>query len=198
MKINVSEKIVDSLVSIGVVPPEDKDLYEYGMRQGIVMIINVLSVIIVGLIMGMVWQSIVFLLAYFPIRAYAGGYHARTQWNCYLLSLALVIAVLFEIRLIPWNGYICIIISFCAGIIVFFLAPVEDANKPLLQREIIIYKRRARIIFSILVVAAFVFWVVGSKQISISIVMALETIAVMLILGAIKNSRDIKGESVEV
>lgn len=190
MKINVSEKIVESLITMGVVPSEDKELYKFGIIQGILMVINVLTFILIGLIFGMVWQSIVFMLAYIPIRSYAGGYHARTQLKCYLLSIASIIAVLIEIKLIPWNGYICSIISLCAGMIIFWLAPVEDSNKPFDQIEITVYKKRTRIILVLLLVVAFLFWFVGSKQNSISIIMALEVVAVMLIFGAVKNSRD--------
>ena len=42
-----------------------------------------------------------FILAYIPIRSYAGGYHASTQLRCYILSNAVVVAVLIAIRLVP-------------------------------------------------------------------------------------------------
>lgn len=189
MKINVSEKIAESLITIGVVPSEEKELYKYGIRQGILMVINVLTAILIGFILGMVWQSMAFMLTYIPIRTYAGGYHASTQLRCYLSSTALMAAVLIAIKLIPWNGCICSFISFCAGMVIFWLAPVEDLNKPLKQIEKTIYKRRTWIILVLLLGVAFLFWFAGSKQISISIIMALDVVAVLLILGAIKNSR---------
>ena len=191
MRINVSEKIVESLITIGVVPSEDKDLYQFGLDQGVFLIINALSTILIGLILGMLWQSIVFMLSYIPIRSYAGGYHASTQLKCYLLSIVFILAVLMGIKLIPWNGYICSVISLCAAIFIFWLAPVEDRNKPLRQIEVIVYKRRTRILFVLLLSLAFLF--VGSEQTSISIIMALQLVSVMLILGVMKNSRDRTG-----
>ena len=190
MKINLSEKIIESMVATGVVPSEDKDLYQFGLNQGLIMIVNVLSAILIGLILGMLWHSIVFMLSYIPIRSYAGGYHASTQLKCYWLSNALILAVLLGIKLIPWNGYILSAISLCAGIIIFWLAPVEDLNKPLRQIEIVIYKRRARFLFVLLLILTFLFWFAGKEQISVSILMALQVVSVMLILGVLKNSRN--------
>lgn len=194
MKTSVPGKITASLVQAGVVPSEDKDLYEYGIRQGIILVINLATVVLIGLLMGMVWQSIIFLLAYNPIRSYAGGYHAGTQLTCYLLSIPMILAVLLGIKLIPWNGYLFSIVIICAGITVFLLAPVEDANKPLDQLEKKVYGKKARMSLAILIVAAIALWSARADQIALSIVMALGVITVMLILGAIKNKNLTKVE----
>lgn len=187
MKTSLSHKIIESMVATGVVPSEDKELYQYGLRQGLIMIVNVLSAILIGLILGMLWHCIVFLISYIPIRSYAGGYHASTQLRCYWLSNALILLVLLGIKLIPWNGYALLAISLFSAIIIFWLAPVEDLNKPLRQIEIVIYKRKARIIFVLLLCFSFLLWFAGRKEISVSIVMALQVVSVMLILGVMKN-----------
>ncbi len=187
MKRNVSARITDSLVSAGAVPSEDKALYEYGIRMGIWMVINVATAVLIGLLMGMLWQSIVFLLAYNPVRTYAGGYHASNSFTCYLLSIPMMLAVLFGIKLVPWGNYILMTSLLCAVILIEILAPVEDSHKPLNGREKVVYKGRARFYSLILTGAAIILWFIGMKQSSLSIVMALGVAAVMLILGAIKN-----------
>jgi Membrane protein putatively involved in post-translational modification of the autoinducing quorum-sensing peptide len=184
---NVPGKITASLVNAGAVPSEDKALYEYGIRQGLVLVINIVTLVMVGLLMGMVWQSIVFLLTYNPIRSYAGGYHAGTQLTCYLLSIPVMLAALFGIKLIPWSMSVVFIALIFTGITVLLLAPVEDLNKPLDKLEKAVYGKRARIALLLLSGAAIALWFAGMKQTSLSIVMALGVASVMLILGAIKN-----------
>lgn len=171
----------------GAVPVEDRELYEFGIRQGIFLVINIVTSLLIGLFTGMIWQCIVFMLAYNPLRSYAGGYHAGTPLKCYLLSIPIMLLVLFGIRLIPWNGYIVVIAIILAGITVLLLAPVEDANKPLDELETIVFRRRARIILAIVSFAAFALWFAGAEQFAPAIVMALVVITVMLILGAVKN-----------
>ena len=188
MKNNVPAKITESLIKAGAVPPEDSALYEYGVRQGILLVINIATAVLIGLFLGMVWQCIIFLIAYNPVRTYAGGYHAGTPLACYLISIPIMTAVLLGIRLIPWNGYVCAIALFFTLMVIVLLAPVEDRNKPATEREKTVYRRRAGIYSAVLSGLAITLWFAGMKQISLSIVMALGVAAVMLILGAIKNS----------
>lgn len=189
MKTNVSGNITDSLVNAGVVPSEDKELYEYGVRQGIIMIINLVTVILIGMVFGMIAQCIAFMIAYIPVRTYAGGYHAGTQLTCYVLSIPFMALALIGIKMIPWNGYICVAVLLFAGMVLFKLAPVEDLNKPLRQIEIVVYRKKSLIIAAVVGCAAVLFWLADMEQISASIIMALFMIAVMLILGVFKNNK---------
>lgn len=182
MRMDVFEQITDSFVSNGVIPYEDKDLYTYGLEQGTLMVLNIATTIIIGIVLRMVWQSILLTLVYIPLRTYAGGYHARTQFRCYILSIGTMSVTLLEIKLIPWTSIICLMVAFCAGSTIFLLAPIEDSNKPLDQKEIVIYRKSARIILSILIEIALICWVFEQKQITICIVMAIALCAVMLIL----------------
>jgi accessory gene regulator B len=188
MKNRVPAKITESLIKAGAVPPEDSALYEFGIRQGIFLVINIATAVLIGLFLGMVWQCIIFLVAYNPVRTYAGGYHAGTPLKCYLLSMPTITAVLLGIKLIPWNGYVCAIALFITLMIIVLLAPVEDRNKPLSEREETVYGRRAGIYSAVLSGLAITLWFAGMEQISLSIVMALGLAAVMLILGAVKNN----------
>ena len=91
MKIDLSGKIAESLTNSGVITTEDRELYEYGLHHGLLMIINLLTTVVIGLLFKMVWQSFVFMIAYIPLRTYAGGYHAKTQFRCYLLSIVIML-----------------------------------------------------------------------------------------------------------
>ena len=187
MRPKFSERVADSLVDAGAAPAEDKALYEYGIRTGFLLVINIATAVLIGLFLGMAWQCVVLLVTYNPVRTYAGGYHARTPLACYLISIPITAAVLLAIKLLPWSGYLCAIVLFCSTLVIGLLAPVADPNKPLNEREISVYKNRARAYSAVLIGAAIMLWWAGMRQISISIIMALGLAAVMLILGAIKN-----------
>jgi accessory gene regulator B len=188
---DMTKKIVDSLIANGTVPSEDRELYEYGIRQGSLMVINVVTSILIGMFLGMILQSIVFILTYIPMRTYAGGYHASTQLRCYLLSIPFMLIALLGIRIIPWNGYICMGTLFLIVLVIYRLAPVENANRPFSKMEFKIFKKRTRIITSVFCFATLLFWVTEMKQIAASIIMALLMISIMLILGLIKNNKTI-------
>lgn len=95
---NLASRLADKLVVWQIIRNEDKELYSYGFWQGTVLLYNLITVIVIGLLFGMIRESIIFTITYGMIRPYAGGYHARTQLKCYLISVGMMIAVLWLIE----------------------------------------------------------------------------------------------------
>jgi accessory gene regulator B len=62
-----------------IISVEDNELYEYGLHQSFILLANIFTTILVGWIFNMMIESIIFLLAFVPLRSYAGGYHAKRQ-----------------------------------------------------------------------------------------------------------------------
>lgn len=184
-----SVKIVDHLAETGIINSEDKELYSYGLYQGIIMVANILTTMLIGLVFGMLWQTAIFMLAYMPIRSFAGGYHARTQFRCSIYSLILILAVLMIIKYIPWTSLSCILVTILSGAVIACLAPVEDKNKPLDFIEIRVYKKRTLFILFTEIIAIFILIAFGNLQVSISISSSLMALSVMLILGKLINNR---------
>jgi len=184
---NLARKLTDKLVKMQVINNEDKDLYCYGFKQGFLLFLNMITVIIIGVIFNMVWHSVIFMIAYSCLRVYAGGYHANTELNCYFFSLIMIMTVLWIIKLVTWNGLTCFIITTISSLIILLIAPIEDANKPLDQEEKKIFKKRTNIVLSILILPILFLWFGETKQISICMMMGICFVAIMLILGKVKN-----------
>lgn len=183
MQGKITQRITDELVLIKIIDPEESELYKYGLQQGALILLNILTILIVGKIFGMLLESVVFMVTYIPLRTYAGGYHARTQLKCYISSVVLIIAVLLGIRFIPWTNFIILMISIISGLIIYILSPVADSNKPLNVTEVKVYKKNARIIlaFEFSVLILMINLEVNSIAGCISV--SLLSLCVMLILG---------------
>lgn len=188
MNLRITEKITASLIINGAVDSEDADLCTYGIRQGLFMMLNIVTTLIIGLLFAVLEESVIFMMAYIPLRTYAGGYHAKTQLRCYVFSILILSAVFGGIKLIHWTGSGYFIIILCAVIIILLLAPHESENKPFSEKEKAVYKKRAHIILGTLTAISLIFWLSGSKPISISITMALTVTALMLVLGVDKST----------
>lgn len=52
------------LVESEIVGKDDRELYAYGFWQGGVMLFNFLTIAVIGIMNGMLWQSVVFTIAY--------------------------------------------------------------------------------------------------------------------------------------
>lgn len=183
----VADLLSDWLVEIEIIKKNDRDLYAYGLWQGCVLLFNFLMVALIGFITGMLWQSVVFTIAYGMLRTVAGGFHARTQRRCYLYSVLLLFFALGVLRWVQWNKELCVFIIFVSGSIVFKLAPVEDENKPLDDVEVVVYSQRSRIIYGILTLVATIFLLINRIDMASCIVMSILAESVMLLLGEARN-----------
>ncbi|AWW28000.1 MULTISPECIES: accessory gene regulator B family protein [unclassified Acetobacterium] len=71
MRIAITERITDILVSHEIIIEENRNLYTYGLQQGLLMILNIATILGIGIVLNMVWESIIFLLTYVPLRGIA-------------------------------------------------------------------------------------------------------------------------------
>lgn len=182
------DKWAHRLALEGIIPAEDEALYSYGLRQSGVFLLNIVTILLLGYCLGMLGESIVFIVAYFPIRRMAGGYHARTQWACYLWGIVLIVAVLMAVRLLAWNLPLSVILLLVSGGVIFAFSPVEDQNKPLDEQEAVHYRRRARQFWVVEIALYFILVMGEAFSLAMTLTVALTALSVMLILGRIKNS----------
>ncbi|MBW4844769.1 MAG: accessory gene regulator B family protein [Lachnospiraceae bacterium] len=182
-----ANKLTEKMVLYQIIKDEDKDLYSYGIWQGIILLSNFVTVIVISCLFQMLWQGIVFTIAYGVVRSYAGGYHARSQSRCYLFSIILISAVLSFIKFIQWSNISIAISVTLSSIIILALAPMEDENKRLDEKEYYIFKKRTYYILLVLIIITLFLIFIGKFPISICTTMAICTSAFMLILGKIKS-----------
>ncbi len=186
-----ADKITNYLMKNGFVPREDREIYAYGLHQGIIMIINFITFILIGLFFKMVRESLVFMIFYIPLRTYAGGYHAKTPTRCYFLSILMILSVLLAVKTASWTNSMVIGMSLLSGIIIFALVPVEDGNKPLSNSQVIRYKKVARMILAIELIGISILLYGGYFNITLPMALSIVTISIMVILGRVRNKLNV-------
>ena len=183
----LSNKITKKLVDINVIEEADSELYEYGFWQGGVLIFNFLTVVLLGILFNMLLESIIFLIFYGVLRTIAGGYHARTQHVCYILSVLLMIVVLTILKTFPWNIILCCVLTVLSILVIFILAPVQDENKLLDETEKRFFKKLSRVISLLYGFIIFLLFLFNKNQLAYCVVISLFTLTIMLVLGKIRN-----------
>lgn len=176
------------LVANDIIKEQEKEIYSYGLYQGLLIVINILTTIAIGFLFAMVVESVLFMVAYIPLRSYGGGYHAKTQLRCYFVSIILIILSLSLLKFITIRWIIILGVSGVSGGIVYLLAPVEDKNKPLDQMEYTIYEKKSRSILLVEMLAILLLYLLGFKKISLVISISIFMVSLMLVMGAIKNN----------
>lgn len=131
----ISVKITDKLISLKTINSVDRDIYEYGVQHILITLLNITTVIIIGIVLNAVIEAIAFITAFIPLRIFAGGFHFSTPIKCYIFSSCFVAAVLLAMRYVNISILIYCLLYSLAIVIILILSPVEDVNKPLDQVE---------------------------------------------------------------
>ena len=87
--------LVGRMLASQAFPKEDAPLVSFGIVQGLRTLIEIILLLCTGLFMNLFWQGVVILLAFMPLRIYAGGYHARTPMQCAVKTWLLFFGILF-------------------------------------------------------------------------------------------------------
>jgi accessory gene regulator B len=137
---------------------------------------------------GMFYQFLVFWGFYFPLRHFAGGYHASSAAKCFFFSVVMLLGVFSCLKYLPWSSTLYLSIALVSVAIIAFLAPVADANKPLDADESRVFGRIARIVLLLEVILFSILWYNGANQAVSCITLSFAVLAGMLILGKGKES----------
>lgn len=186
-----AEEMAFFFVKKGIIDEKEKDVYIYGSELLISEMICTLLVIGIGICTEKFIETLLYLASYMPIRIYAGGYHANTHRSCITIFNICYVILFFIVEILLGLNYIHIIYILAAGatFVIFILAPIEDMRKPLDEKEICVYKKKAQkgvlilYLFAIIVSCA-----VPELREEICYGMAaVFEIAMLLIIGYIKN-----------
>lgn len=179
--------IADILEQQNKFAPEDKEVYRYGIQQGLNLTLNILTTIIIGVLCGMVYPSLMFLICYMPLRSFCGGYHAKTHLRCYIYSVIMITCILLVAKYTAFNIVLYEILVLISLIIILLLAPVEDENKKLDNVEKRVFRKRAYIIAFLEVLLYHLFWFMHLMNCCKIISTALFSLTILMIIGSIKN-----------
>ena len=138
----ISKKLTNRLLTRKVILPEDLEIYQFGLEQLFTNIIDILTLLGIGIFMKMLWHAIVFGAAFMFLRKYAGGFHTSTQIRCYYMTTFVIITTLWIIKYMPINNFIYYGLITISSIVILLLSPVESKNKELDGIEKIIYRRK--------------------------------------------------------
>lgn len=184
----IMENVWNGMKTACDVPEEDKEIYLFGFHQGLIFLLNMATALFTGIILDMFLESILFLLCFIPLRIFAGGYHAKTQFRCYVLSTITTFVLLYLIGFLQENlGVETMALYIVSACMIWKLAPVQDKNKPLDADEQRKYRKRVHnLLISISCIAGlFYFW--GNDVVPAVALGAVCQLAVILVWGKWKN-----------
>lgn len=187
----LSERLTCLLIRRGQIDTDEHELYTYGF---FVLLSNLFFCTVAcsaGIVVGVPAEALLFYAAFRSIRRYAGGYHAKTELHCRVLSCTAIILAILIIKGIkavefPWLSVPPVAFGTAA---VLCFAPLDTAAKPLDAAEYKQFRKKSLWILlgmDILYTVSFIFqlWFLC---LPVSVALGVET--VLLCSGKISERR---------
>lgn len=178
MFIRLSNRIASKLEEYQIISGTNRALYEYGLRRMFTTILNIITMLVIGALMDMVLYAVIYIVAYIPVRIYAGGYHASSPQRCWAFSSIILFIVLLLLKMIPENTH-NVFTLLGMSIIIVLLSPVDTKSKSLSANERKVYRFRTIIVLTIEIILSFILLGIKLNKIVITVEMALGSIVVM-------------------
>lgn len=187
---NLSAQLTNRLIAKGTISENEQELYCYGFFMLLSQLLYFILAAVFGLILGRFFESVIFYIAFQFIRRYAGGYHAKTETRCEIMSAISIIACIVVIRMsTTYNSNIVIpCLAAVATIFIAVLSPLDTPEKPLSEKEFRYFRKISWIILFALATAIVISYFVGFSVVFVSCSMSLILESILLVAGKIKRS----------
>ncbi|MCL2053031.1 MAG: accessory gene regulator B family protein [Oscillospiraceae bacterium] len=132
----VSGRLISFLVNKNAVSKNSEDeiaYYKYGVEITLSSILNIVLIILIGLILGCIAESIIFLSCFITLRQFTGGYHADSYFKCNMTFCA-VFLIVISLYTYTWQSIgvaTSVLTGFLCLIIICISCPIENINKPI-------------------------------------------------------------------
>ena len=185
---NITDHVVRNLLQAGIINQENKEVYEFGIETFCSDVVNLMTTAMIGILMGQLWECLIFQVVFISLRSWTGGYHASSEWKCWVLSNVMVAVVLLLSRRLPiwFDSNVGLFLLFAAAGVILVLAPVENENNPLDADEVKSYKCRVRTVVLISVFSSILLYCLLNSFFWI-LVLAVLSVALSLVIGTCAN-----------
>ncbi len=116
-----------------------RQIYCYGIEVILSNATTLLSVLLIGLLMDRLDCSVIYLIIYSSLKVTCGGYHARTQLVCWIISIMSFVAtvLLTDATLtIPGGRALWIAILVLCTMYILLTPPVMNSKHPVSQKTV--------------------------------------------------------------
>ena len=182
--------ITDTLYENNIISDEEVPLLKYGIEVFVLSVAEVLSIIVVSAFAGNFAETLLYFVAFIPLRIFVGGYHADTRLRCYLVLLGVYMIFSAMIKFVPPTDY-AIIMAVClvySGAMVLLFSPLKSHTKNRSESEKKRYRKVSIIIFTAQIIVISLLWIkFGANRYILSFILGQLSVALSMLAAMIKN-----------
>lgn len=135
----ISSKLAQELLKRTGTVNYSLDVYIYGIELLISTAAEFIVILFFSSVLWSFWEGTVFIVWFFTLRIFSGGYHAGTYRNCFLATTGIFLGIELMTGILVRLDYGNIVygVLILAGIYVILRAPAPHKNHPLSREKIV-------------------------------------------------------------
>lgn len=187
---SIAEEVTVVMAANDIIKTEEMEAYTYGLELLIPKVILYAVILVVSLITDTFLMSVAFVILLMSLRRYSGGFHCKTAEICLLVSLLMYLLAIFGYEFVSFiPNMVYGVSTVLSSVIVLFFSPVEDKNRPLDETEKILYRQKAMIALSFILVLEFASLILEFRALSYLSACSLTANAVLILLSQMRRCK---------
>lgn len=170
------------------------EIYQYGFFVLFSNIFFLIITSIIGVILDVFLQSIIFFFTFFSIRQFAGGYHASTETRCEIFSTLSILACIVVIKLSKTYNFqtVLLLITILSAVCILVFCPIDTHEKPLSDKEFGYFRKISWTILLVIVTLTVISYIFKWNFVFSPCCMSLVLESILISAGKIKRLLDNK------
>ncbi len=186
----VAKIITQYLIKKHAIEDDDYQIYHYGLFVLISESFFWGYCLFVGAVLKIVLPSLLFCAFFFLSHRFAGGFHAKTELHCLMITLSSFLISIIAIKLsVQLNDIFLLVFYVCCSIILIVLSPADTPQKPLSNKDKILFKKITSLIVAVGFIAIVVLFVKNIYLYANAIVIAVFLQTLSIICGRLFNKK---------
>lgn len=193
---NMAVKLSNYLLTNGIVRSDNLQFYVYGFEKALGKWLMIGVLLLISIFLKAVIPSIVFIVFFLTLREAAGGVHASSSTWCMILSILMyLVSIKLLLPLLINNINVSTILVLASILSIWNLAPLNHPNLGFDKDEIIICKRKARVVLIVEMITILLGIYINIDNIYISsAALGIIVSATLLIIGKLLKQEVIENE----
>lgn len=185
-----ADRCVSLLEKYYPIDGEDRPIYVYGFEILFSTLFSLSSVTVLSCLLGHAAYALFFVLFFFSLRLFCGGYHASTYAKCFLITNLTFLSTVVYTEVILRLNLVSVmpVLFLLSAVTVFVFAPVKNENHPCTEKTY----RKNKVISRVLVILYFavylcIFVFSDSARIAVNSAWSFISVSIMIIIEKIKQ-----------
>lgn len=180
-----AERCTRILIKNNVIQDDQRSIYIYGFELFWSTSLCVLSILGLGVLFGYLSSAITFLLFFMPIRMAAGGYHAKSYGNCFILTNGIALLCVGAAKGFWYVGKLWVpfflwIVLFFSFVYIWKTAPINIGKHSTNRNRILKNRKYAHIIIIIELFLIVILRAFSNSYVSFTSIIATCAVALMI------------------